>query len=315
MLPCLLLLPFAALSHSGAAGVCPQASELTGICGGAKRASAGNCLVCMQSNFKRQCSAAEADGYCSGLVPGQKSVAINLVPALHFELLPPSGTCATSYPVVHATGLYLLSLDDSENAGSDLLTFYEYSPPIDPSSEWKHPNAVNKARHRLQWKVSGAEWSLGLEVLQHPLNWALVAQTTFNSDATASASTCVHSSSCGYEALRNMINSLATSGCLGAGGITACEWTLHMPTASAPSPCATPVQSSSVTIAAADAFQELHRVTALPGWNHPLPSRLFAGSVPVVDTGFQRRFIHYMLAEAEDQGTTPPLFGDEDVAE
>eukprot|EP01043_Picozoa_sp_COSAG02_P060010 COSAG02_NODE_7755_length_2861_cov_51.173063_3_plen_113_part_00 len=38
---------------------------------------------------------------------------------------------------------------------------------------------------------------------------------------------------------------------------------------------------------------------------------IFAGSVPVVDTGYGRKFVHYMLAQAETQPTSPPIAPDQ----
>jgi hypothetical protein len=73
MLLLLLLLAAVAPSHCA----CPRSSELASICGAAKRASSGNCLVCMQSHFPWLCSNAQADGYCSDTVEQHKSVAIN----------------------------------------------------------------------------------------------------------------------------------------------------------------------------------------------------------------------------------------------
>jgi hypothetical protein len=77
------------------------------------------------------------------------------------------------------------------------------------------------------------------------------------------------------------------------------------------SSCTFPVQAGSITAAPADALHESHSVNELPGWSQPLPMEIFAGSVPVVDTGYGRKFVHYMLAQAETQPTSPPIAPDQ----
>ena len=74
---------------SPAAAACPPQSTLGSICGSAKRASVGNCLVCLRSKFP-MCSGDQADNYCtshpatstSGAVPAVRGAALNGLLAL-----------------------------------------------------------------------------------------------------------------------------------------------------------------------------------------------------------------------------------------
>jgi hypothetical protein len=197
-------------------------------------------------------------------------------------------TCAQTYSLP-SSGLYFLAMDEGE-----ANTYYEYTEPIDSNSDWTTgPNSINKARHRLRWEgnANGVGYTLSLEVLLYPTQWVLLADvaTTFAPPSHTSSDS---------EALIEWINSL-----LGSATTTGAEWALHRPGAT--SACILPVRGT-IGGDRPDAFQQLHKVAVLPGWNQPLPSDLFAGSVPISDTGFGRRFIHYMFATAERQPTSPP---------
>ena len=273
------------------------------------------------------------------------AAAAQVVPALRFEL--EADGCAASVAV--SANIYLLSMEES---GGGSLTYYEYTQPIDPNSEWKSPSTVNPARHRLRWTRSAAgagaagTWTLSLEQLKYPARWELLATTTVGAQPLDASDP--------HAALGGLIDSLRppTSQCDSGAG-AACQWALHVPAGSSGSPaeacfppngeftavrccntakssqgdsacwgggytfarccagpshssgCTSPVLAGSVAAAAAESLQEPHRVSELPGWTQPLPSKLFAGSVPVVESGFGRRYIHYMLAEAEHQQTSP----------
>ena len=85
---------------------CPGAAGLDAICGGAKHASVGNCLLCVTQKFK-MCTAADGDHYCSSpLLPPARGIrwAVNEPAAVAPWLLHgATGWANTSQPVSSAT--------------------------------------------------------------------------------------------------------------------------------------------------------------------------------------------------------------------
>ena len=50
-----------------------------------------------------------------------------------------------------------------------------------------------------------------------------------------------------------------------------------------------------------------HEITSLPGWNGPLPSRMYSGYIPVGKTSGVPGHIHYWFIESENDPINDPV--------